>query len=83
LGKLLSKVCKELSIENFQEIVPNIKMIKSQRKKCLKDIKLTNNLTQLMQECLENKAPEQPTTKDIWRWVRSLLEGFATQAQKI
>lgn len=78
MGRLIGKVCRELKIENSSEVIPNLKLLKSQKKRLSKEHKLYENLKVLKQECLDESKSHETSTKDIWRWVRDLLESVAS-----
>lgn len=80
---LLSNITDVLGLRSPDGILLALESLLSAHQRAVSAISLTEKLSKLIQDCAPEAAtPQSPSPKQIWRWVRRLVEEYMTLKRK-
>jgi len=80
---LLANITDILGLRNSDGILLALESLLSAHQRANAALSLTEKLSKLIQDCApETATPQTPSHKQIWRWVRRLVEEYMTLKRK-
>ena len=80
---LLANITDVLGLRSPDGILLALESLLSAHQRAVSAISLTEKLSRLIQDCAPEAAtPQSPSPKQIWRWVRRLVEEYMTLKRK-